>query len=165
MTVDEVVARCGEWPCRLIEITGGEPLIQAACSGLAATLLEKGYQVLIETSGALPIQTLPRAVIKIMDLKCPGSGSCDENYWANIDALTNHDEVKFVIGDRGDYEWSCDTLRRHDLINRCAHVLFAPVHGVMDPVVLGQWILDDGLKVRLQLPLHKYLWPADRRGV
>jgi len=165
MTIDEILARCGEWPCRLVEITGGEPLMQTACSDLAAALLEKGYQVLIETSGALPIQTLPRGVIKIMDLKCPGSGSCEENYWANIDALPSRDEVKFVISDRGDYEWSRDTVYRHDLITRCAHVLFTPVYGVMEPAELAVWILDDGLKVRMQLPLHKYIWPPDRRGV
>ena len=165
MTVGEIVERCGAWPFRLVEITGGEPLQQEHCPALAACLLERGYTVLCETSGTLPISRLTDAVIKIMDLKCPGSGVCDKNDWSNIEALSSRDEVKFVMGDRRDYEWSRDVTGRYNLAERCNAVLFAPVFGQIEPHRLAEWILADGLNVRLQLQVHKYIWPPDQRGV
>lgn len=165
MTVDEIVARCAALGCRLVEITGGEPLLQAHCPALAARLLEQGFTVLCETSGTRPIAALPAGVIKIMDLKCPGSGACDKNDWSNIDALSSQDEVKFVIGDRQDYEWSRETVRRYTLAKRCKAVLFSPVFRRLEPQRLAEWILEDGLEVRLQLQVHKYIWSPDQRGV
>ena len=165
MSIAAIVERCAQWPCRLVEITGGEPLLQEACPALAGRLLDAGYTVLVETSGALPIQALPPAAIRIMDLKCPGSGMADHNDWANVDALTKRDEVKFVIGDRGDYEWSKDAVERLDLTRRCHAVLFSAAGGALAPRDLAGWILGDGLDVRFQLQIHKYIWPPDQRGV
>lgn len=165
LCLEEVFARCEALGGRLAEITGGEPLLQPNCPALAAGLIERGFTVLCETSGTRPISVLPEAAIKIMDLKCPGSGVCEKNDWSNIDALSPRDEVKFVIGNRADYEWSRETVRRYTLARRCNAVLFAPVFGGLEARLLAEWILEDGLEVRLQLQLHKYIWPPDRRGV
>ena len=165
MSLGAIAAQCAQWPWRLVEVTGGEPLLQPACSDLVALLLECGYTVLVETSGTLPVAHLPVAAVKVMDIKCPSSGFSDANDWSNIAALTERDEVKFVIGDREDYEWSRGVVREHDLPSRCKAVLFAPVFDVMAPHTLCEWILEDGLEVRFQLALHKYVWPPGRRGV
>lgn len=163
--IAEIVAKCEELACPLVEITGGEPLQQKHCGALAACLLEQGFTVLCETSGALPIDSLPDDVIKIMDLKCPGSGECERNDWSNIARLAPRDEVKFVIADRRDYEWSRETVRKHDLPSRCNAVLFSPVFGSIDPKDLVEWILEDKLDVRFQLQLHKFVWPPNQKGV
>ena len=160
-----ILAKCDELACPLAEITGGEPLLQEACRDLAARLLEQGRTVLCETSGTVPIGVLPDGVIRIMDLKCPSSGVCDKNDWANIAALNRRDEVKFVIADRADYEWSRALIRKHALPERCGQVLLAPVFGEIEPRALTEWMLEDGLDARLQLQLHKYIWPPDERGV
>jgi len=165
MTIAEILGKCDELVCPLVQITGGEPLLQKECSTLAKRLLERGKTVLCETSGALPIDVLPAGVIKIMDIKCPASGECDKNDWSNIDRLSARDEVKFVIADRGDYEWSRDIVARYDLASRCNAVLFSPVFSDMDGRRLAEWILEDGLQVRLQLQLHKLIWGADAKGV
>lgn len=165
MTIRDVLAECARLDCRLVELTGGEPLAQRNIVPLSACLLEDGYTVLIETSGSLPIDVLPAEVIKIMDLKCPGSGEVDRNYWPNIEALSARDEVKFVIADRNDYEWSRDVTQRYGLSHRCNAVLFSPVFGCVDAQDLVQWILDDGLDVRFQLQMHKFIWPPEQRGV
>ncbi len=165
MTVAEVLEECGGLGCGLVEITGGEPLLQKGCPVLAQALLEGGYTVLCETSGALPIAALPAGVIKIMDLKCPGSGECGKNDWSNIEALGPRDEVKFVIAGRADYEWSREVARKHALVDRCHAVLFAPVFGSVEPRDLASWILEDGLDVRLQLQLHKFIWGPEQKGV
>ena len=165
VSIGEILAKCSEMDCSLVEITGGEPLVQPECIGLAAALLDAGYTVLVETSGTLPIGELPAGTIKIMDLKCPGSGECDKNDWSNIDALSAQDEVKFVIADRGDYEWSRQIVRTYALPGRCKAVLFSPVFGALEPVQLVQWILEDGLDVRFQLQLHKLIWPPEQKGV
>ena len=163
--IGEILGKCEELGCSLVEITGGEPLVQENCPTLAACLLEQGMTVLCETGGSLPITVLPDKVIRIMDLKCPGSGECDKNDWSNIDALTPRDEVKFVIADRADYEWSRDVVEEYDLPARCNQVLFAPVFGAIGPRQLVKWILEDGLEVRFQLQLHKLIFPPDQRGV
>lgn len=165
VSIGEIVAKCAALDCPLVEITGGEPLLQEHCGTLAQCLLDGGMTVLCETSGALPLSRLPNAVIKIMDLKCPGSGECEKNDWANIALLSPRDEVKFVIADRRDYEWSRETLRRHDLASRCKAALFSPVFGSLEPRALVEWILEDKLAVRFQLQLHKFVWPPDQKGV
>ena len=165
VSIGEILQKCGEMNCRLVEITGGEPLVQPECVDLAQALLEDGYTVLVETSGTLPIRVLPAEAIKIMDLKCPDSGECDKNDWSNIDALSAQDEVKFVIASRGDYEWSREIVQTYALPGRCNAVLFSPVFGAVEPVQLVQWILEDGLDVRFQLQLHKLIWPPDQKGV
>lgn len=150
----------------LVEITGGEPLAQPGCAPLADLLLAQGLTVLIETSGSLPIDVLPDAAIRIMDLKCPGSGEVAKNHWPNLDYLVrDRDEVKFVIADRTDYEWSRDVVRRYTLADRCKAILFSPVHGAVEAKALAGWILEDRLPVRFQLQLHKFIWPPDQRGV
>ncbi|MDZ4861143.1 MAG: radical SAM protein [Candidatus Hydrogenedentes bacterium] len=165
MTVGEVVDACNVLDCKLVEITGGEPLLQKHCGALAQSLLDAGYTVLCETSGALPIDRLPAEVIKIMDLKCPGSGEVEQNDWTNIDRLSARDEVKFVIADRADYDWARDVVREYRLSERCHEVLFSPVFGSIDPKALVEWILEDILPVRFQLQLHKFVWPPDQKGV
>lgn len=164
-TVGTVLEKVAELGVPLVELTGGEPLLHKACPTLAECLLERGYTVLCETSGALPIERLPRDVIKIMDLKCPGSGESERNDWSNIGALSGCDEVKFVIADRADYEWSRDVVRRHDLPKRCRAVLFSSAFGQASPREIVEWILEDGLEVRFQLQMHKYIWPPDQKGV
>lgn len=165
MTIEDIVAQCEELGGPLVEITGGEPLVQKECPRLAKALQDRGCTVLVETSGTLPIGVLPDGVIRIMDLKCPGSGESDKNDWRNVGALNKKDEVKFVIADRCDYEWSRRVVRDHDLSNRCNAVLFSPVHGEVDPQHLVQWVLEDALPVRVQLQLHKFIWPPEARGV
>ncbi len=165
VSIAEIVGQCREMHCDLVEITGGEPLVQPACKDLAQALLDVGLTVLIETSGSLPIDVLPGPVVKIMDLKCPDSGECEKNHWPNIDALSARDEVKFVIASRRDYEWARDTTRKHDLGSKCNAVLFSPVFGRIAPADLVRWILEDDLEVRFQLQLHKFIWPPDERGV
>lgn len=164
MTLEEILARVEAFCTPLVEITGGEPLAQAECPRLASELLMRGKTVLCETSGALPIDILPEGVIRIMDLKCPGSGESQRNDWDNIFKLTRTDEVKFVIADREDFAWARETLRKYDLQNRCRAVLFSPAWGMLDPAQLAEWMLKDDVPARLQLPLHKILWPDITRG-
>lgn len=163
--IDEVVDEALAYACPLVEITGGEPLAQKGCGPLAQALVDADCTVLCETSGALPIDRLPEGVIRIMDLKCPGSGEEARNDWGNIDRLGPADEVKFVIADRADYEWSREVVTRYTLSSRCRSVLFSPVFGAAPPRDLVAWILEDGLPVRFQLQLHKFVWPPDQKGV
>lgn len=165
LTVDEVLEQVGKCGCRMVEITGGEPLLQPDVYPLMDRLLQDGFIVLLETGGHRSIANVPAGVIRIMDLKCPGSGESEKNCWPNLDLLTKRDEVKFVIRDRVDYEFAREVLRTRDLAARCGAVLFSPVHGVLAPKDLAAWILEDRLPVRLQLQAHKYIWGADARGV
>jgi 7-carboxy-7-deazaguanine synthase len=128
-------------------------------------LLESGRTVLLETGGHRPIARVPAAVIKIIDVKCPGSGEADKNDWSNLNALAAHDEVKFVVKDRADYEFARDVILRHGLSSRCAAVLMSPVHDELHPRLLSEWMLADALPARLQLQLHKFVWPVGTRGV
>ena len=163
-SVDDVVREIERHPCRRVLVTGGEPLAQPAAFALVARLLDDGWEVLVETSGHIPIDALDRRAVTILDVKAPGSGETHRMEWRNLDRLARGDEVKFVLADRADYEWSRALVREKRLAERCV-VLFSPVHGVLDPGDLGRWILDDGLDVRLQVQLHKYLWPGVERGV
>lgn len=166
LSIREILDRVAVLDTTLVEITGGEPLAQKGCGALAELLIERGCTVLVETSGALPIDLLPEAAIKIMDLKCPDSGECNKNDWANIERLSvDRDEVKFVIASRHDYEWARGAVLEHCLETRCKCVLFSPVFGAVDPRDLAAWILEDGLPVRFQLQLHKFIWPPDAKGV
>jgi 7-carboxy-7-deazaguanine synthase len=128
-------------------------------------LLAEGHEVLLETGGHRSIAEVPGGVARILDVKCPGSGEAAKNYWPNLNLLTMRDEVKFVIRDRADYDYAKDVVERHALRGRCGAVLFSPVHGLLDPKELAQWILADRLAVRLQLQAHKYIWGPDTRGV
>ena len=165
VSVDDLVREVERHDCPLVEITGGEPLLQEDVYPLMDCLLADGKTVLIETGGHLSVERIPAAVVKVMDIKCPGSGEADRADWKNLDRLRGQDQVKFVIRDRVDYEYARDVLRRHDLARRCAATLFSPVHGVLDPKQLAVWVLDDGLPVRVQLQLHKYIWGSEARGV
>ena len=165
MSVDEVVAAVEDHGCPLVEITGGEPLLQEDVYPLMDRLLAAGRMVMLETGGHRPIARVPAAVLKIVDIKCPGSGEADRNDWSNLDRLAPHDEVKFVIQDRGDYEFARDVIARHRLTSGAAAILLSPVHGVLDPRALSEWMLADRLPVRLQLQLHKYIWTPTTRGV
>jgi 7-carboxy-7-deazaguanine synthase len=165
MSVDEVVGDVDAFGCSVVEITGGEPLLQADVYPLMQRLLDRGHTVLLETGGHRSIAKVPAEVIRIVDVKCPGSGEADKNDWSNLDLLTEHDEVKFVVKDRLDYEFAREVIARHALANRCAAMLLSPVHGVLPPKDLAAWILADRLPVRLQLQAHKYIWSPDARGV
>ena len=164
-SVEDVVAQVAAYGCNLVEITGGEPLLQRDVYPLMQSLLGRGHEVMIETGGHLSVADVPAAVVRIIDVKCPGSGQAERNYWPNLDALRARDEVKFVIRDRVDYEYAKEVVSRYELPTRVAAVLFSPVHGAMPPAELAAWILTDKLPVRLQLQSHKYIWGADVRGV
>jgi 7-carboxy-7-deazaguanine synthase len=164
-SVDEVVAEVDRYDCPLVEITGGEPLLQPEVYPLMERLLANGRTVMLETGGHRPIVHVPRAVVKIVDVKCPGSGEAGKTEWRNLDALAPHDEVKFVVNDRADYEFAREVIDRYALPSRCAAVLLSPVHGVLEARLLSQWMLEDRLSARLQLQLHKFIWPPDTRGV
>jgi 7-carboxy-7-deazaguanine synthase len=161
---DEVLSQVESFPCTLVELTGGEPLSQPAAFPFITQLLDSGREVLVETSGHVLLAGLDPRAVAIMDIKAPGSGETHRMEWRNLDLLKPIDEVKFVIADRRDYEWSRDLVREKTLVARCP-VLFSPVHGLLDPGELARWILTDGLPVRLQVQLHKYLWPGVERGV
>lgn len=148
----------------LVEITGGEPLLQAEVYDLMDALLAKNYEVLLETGGGVSVAKVPERVIKILDVKCPGSGEVAKNLWDNLDHLHPHDEVKFVLADRADYEWSRDVLQRRD-IHKKAQVLFSPVYDTLGLKELAAWVLDDNLPVRVQTQLHKIIWGKDAIGV
>jgi 7-carboxy-7-deazaguanine synthase len=163
--VDDVVAQVESWGCRLVEITGGEPLLQPDVYPLMDRLLERGFQVLLETGGHVSLDRVPDRVVRIMDVKCPGSGEAGKTAWANLERLTSRDEVKFVIADRRDYDYAKDVVLRHDLASRVADVLFSPAHGILPPTELAAWLLADRLPARLQLQVHKYIWGPTTRGV
>jgi len=164
MTLDEVLARVQGYRCRLAEITGGEPLHQQEAFLLIERLCSEGYEVLIETSGAIDIAPVDKRAHVILDVKCPGSGMVERIHWDNLNQLTEKDEVKFVIKDRADYEWAGSIVTQYGLEKRCT-VLFGPVFGELEPRRLAEWILADRLPVRLQVQLHKYIWDPDMKGV
>jgi 7-carboxy-7-deazaguanine synthase len=162
MALDEIVAKVGEYAPRLVTVTGGEPLAQPACRELMQRLCDCGYDVSLETSGAFDVGGIDPRVSIVMDLKAPGSGEASKNRYENIALLARKDQVKFVLADRADYEWSRARLAEFRLDQRC-EVLFSPVHGRLSPTELAEWILADRLPVRMQIQLHKYLW-QDARG-
>jgi 7-carboxy-7-deazaguanine synthase len=165
MSVDDVVAAVDATACPLVEITGGEPLLQDEVYPLMAALLSAGRTVLLETGGHISLERVPDGVVKIVDVKCPQSGESRRNHWPNLERLGPRDEVKFVIQDQADYEFARGIVRAHGLAERCGAVHFSPVHGVLAPRELAAWILADRLPVRVQLQVHKYIWDATTRGV
>jgi 7-carboxy-7-deazaguanine synthase len=164
-SLDEVVGEVDRFGCSLVEVTGGEPLLQEDVYPLMQTLLASGKTVLLETGGHRSIERVPAEVITILDVKCPGSGEAERNDWSNLERLRAHDEVKFVVKDRADYEFARDVIARHELVGRAAAIHLSPVHGVLDPKTLSEWVLTDRLPVRVQLQLHKYIWSPTTRGV
>ncbi len=166
MTLDEVMERVRSVGGKLVEITGGEPLLQDEVYPLMECLLGEGYKVMLETSGERPIERVPREVVKIVDVKCPDSGEPDTFAMKNLEHLAPHDQIKFVIASRRDYEFARDFTRAHNLAERTAAVLFSPVHDQVDLRQMAQWILDDRLEnIRFGYQLHKIIWGAEARGV
>ncbi len=165
MSIDDVVEAVEQHSCSVVEITGGEPLLQDDVYPLMERLLAAGHTVMLETGGHRPIDRVPAAVVKVVDVKCPASGEADKNHWKNLERLAPHDEVKFVVQDRADYEFARDVIARHDLPSRAAAILMSPVHGVLDPRTLSEWMLADHLPARLQVQLHKFIWAPGTRGV
>jgi len=165
MSVDDVLAAVKPLGCDVVELTGGEPLLQTDAIPLMARLLDAGYRVLLETGGHVPIDEVPDAVVAIVDVKCPGSGEAQRMHWPNLDQLSAHDEVKFVIADRADFDYASDVAARHNLAARTAAVLFSPVHGVLAPDELARWMIAARTPARLQIQTHKYIWDKDARGV
>ena len=164
-SLDDVIAEVEGYQCPLVEITGGEPLLQEEVYPLMERLLALGHTVMIETGGHRSIARVPQAVLKIVDVKCPGSGESHRNHWENLSLLGPGDEVKFVLKDRADYEFARDVIARHGLQGKAGAILLSPVHGVLDPRLLAEWVLADRLQVRVQLQLHKFIWSPETRGV
>ena len=163
-SIDDILDTVRSYGCRLVEVTGGEPLAQPDTATLLRRLCEEGFTVLLETSGAIDTAIVPPSVRIILDVKCPGSGMTERMHWPNVERLRPQDEAKFVIRDRSDYEWAKTILARFHLTD-CCPVLFSPVFGALDPRRLAEWLLTDRLSIRLQLQLHKHIWTPDMRGV
>ena len=164
MTSDEILAAVEPYRCKLVEVTGGEPLMQEGARELLSVLCDHGYETLLETGGSLDISTVDPRMRRIVDFKCPSSGMVKKNLWANVRHLTPTDEVKFVIGNKEDFEWSAEMIRQHEIDTRCP-VLMSVVFGVLSPLDLAEWILESRLNVRFQLQMHKYIWEPATRGV
>jgi len=163
--LDKVLEQVDQFDCPLVEVTGGEPLLQEDVYPLMQGLLDRGRTVLLETGGHRSTARVPEQVVTILDVKCPGSGEAEKMDWSNLDRLRPHDEVKFVVKDRADYEYARDVIARRNLAARAAAIHVSPVHGVMNPRTLSEWVLQDHLPVRVQLQLHKYIWDPATRGV
>lgn len=157
MNIDDIVAEVASHKTHYVTVTGGEPLAQKACPELLARLCDAGFEVSLETCGALDVSTVDPRVVKVMDLKTPGSGEVSKNHWQNVELLTSQDQLKFVLCDRADYDWAKQVMDQHQLAARC-EILLSPSYGELDPQHLAQWILQDKLPVRFQLQLHKILW-------
>jgi 7-carboxy-7-deazaguanine synthase len=165
MAIPEILQAMSAYPTRLVLLTGGEPMLQESIHELIGKLLEKEYTVLLETGGQVPLANVDPRVHKIMDFKCPSSGMESHNDYGNVKYLTQNDEVKFVIGDRQDFDWACGIVRRYEIASRTGSVIFSPVFYKISNAELAGWVLDCGLKVRMQLQLHKIIWPDKERGV
>jgi len=163
MTLDQILQKVETYGCELVEVTGGEPLLQSEVYDLTTRLADAGHTVLIETGGHRDISKLDPRVTRIMDLKCPASGECERNLWSNLEHLRAIDEVKFVIADRADYEWTLATIREHRLEDRVG-LLISTAFGMIEPNEVVGWLLEDKLRARFQLQLHKYIWPPADRG-
>jgi 7-carboxy-7-deazaguanine synthase len=164
MSIEEIIQEISKYDCDLVEVTGGEPLVQMESLDLMKQLCDKGYSVMLETGGSLPIINIDKRVKIIIDFKCPTSKMMKKNDYNNINFLKPIDEVKFVIGNREDYEWTKNLIKKYDLTSKC-EILFSTVFGSLENRELVEWILKDNLKVRFQTQLHKYIWEPDRKGV
>jgi len=153
-----------EYPCKLVEVTGGEPLFQKNCIELLERLIKEKYEVLLETSGSLSIEDVPKKVINIIDFKCPSSKMAKKNLWDNIRYIKKRDEIKFVIADKEDYSWTKEKIAKYNLTKKCI-VLISPVYKKIEPKKIVDWILKDNLNVRFQIQLHKEIWDSEKKGV
>lgn len=163
-SIDSVIDEVKKYNCNLVEVTGGEPLVQNESLELMKKLCDAGFEVMLETGGSLPIEPVDKRVQIILDLKCPSSGMLKKNIYENVDHLKPVDEVKFVIGTREDYEWSKEQVEKYKLNDKCP-VLFSVVFGELELLTLVNWILEDKLDVRFQLQMHKFIWKPDKKGV
>ena len=164
-SIDEVLAEVDQLDCSLVELTGGEPLLQDEVYPLMQSLVDRGRTVLLETGGHRSTVRVPEAVVTILDVKCPGSGESHRNEWSNLERLRPHDEVKFVVKDRQDYEFAREVMAKFQIADRVSAIHLSPVHGVLDLRSLSEWVLEDRLPARVQAQLHKYIWDPATRGV
>lgn len=163
-SIEEIINEVKKFNCKLVEVTGGEPLVQKECRDLMKRLCDEGFDVMLETGGSLPIKDIDERVLIIMDLKCPSSKMEMKNLYENINFLKPKDELKFVIGNREDYAWSKELISKYDLKDK-SEILFSVVFGELEPVSLVNWIIEDKLDVRYQLQMHKYIWHPETKGV
>ena len=163
MSIEDIFKKVDSYGCKLVEITGGEPLLQKESIILMKEFLKNKYTVMLETGGSLPITDVPKEVIKIIDFKCPSSKMDHKNDWKILKDIAEHDEIKFVIGDENDYNWTKEKIKEHKINDRT--ILFSPVHDKLESKILSKWILNDKLNVRFQVQLHKYIWSPETRGV
>ena len=164
MTISEILEKIKSYDCELVEVTGGEPLFQKGCKPLINELIYSGYQVMLETGGSLSLKGIPKEVKKIVDFKCPSSLMEKKNLWSILDDISTNDEIKFVIGDKIDFNWSIGKIREFNLEDKC-EILFSCVYGQLDYQTLVKWILESKVNVRYQIQLHKHIWPKESRGV
>lgn len=164
MEITHIMNEIKQWNCNLVEVTGGEPLFQDKCINLLNELIDSNYEVMLETGGSLSISNVPYKVIKIVDFKCPSSAMVKKNLWSIVDDLQSHDEVKFVIGNREDFDWAKDKITKYSLDKICT-LLFSPTFGEIDPQQIVEWILADNLPVRMQMQMHKMIWSPEEKGV
>ena len=164
MEIAHIMSEIQQWDCNLVEVTGGEPLFQEECIDLLHELINSNYEVMLETGGSLSISDVPKKVIKIVDFKCPSSKMEKKNLWSIVDDLQGHDEVKFVIGNREDFDWAKDKITGYSLDKICT-LLFSPTFGEIDPQLIVEWILADNLPVRMQMQMHKMIWSPEEKGV
>ena len=162
--IPEIIAEIKQWNCYLVEVTGGEPLFQDECIDLLNELTNQNYEVLLETGGSLSISDVPKEIVRIVDFKCPSSGMAKKNLWSIVNDLQPHDEVKFVIGDREDFDWAKEMLNKYSLNEKCS-ILFSPTFGKIDPSLIVEWILEGDIPVRMQLQMHKHIWESEGKGV
>ena len=162
--IPEIMAEIKQWNCNLVEVTGGEPLFQDECVHLLNELTHQNYEVLLETGGSLSISDVPIEIVRIVDFKCPSSGMEKKNLWSIVNDLQPHDEVKFVIGDREDFDWAKEMLNKYSLNEKCS-ILFSPTFGKIDPSLIVEWILEGDIPVRMQLQMHKHIWESEGKGV
>ncbi len=164
MEITDIMSEIKQWDCNLVEVTGGEPLFQEECIDLLNELVNSNYEVMLETGGSLSISDVPKKVVKIVDFKCPSSGMVKKNLWSIVDDLQANDEVKFVIGNREDFDWAKDRITEYSLDKICT-LLFSPTFGEIDPQQIVEWILAENLPVRMQLQMHKMIWSPEEKGV
>ena len=164
MEITHIMNEIKQWDCNLVEVTGGEPLFQDKCINLLNELVNSNYEVMLETGGSLSISDVPKKVIKIVDFKCPSSAMEKKNLWSIVEDLQPHDEVKFVIGNREDFDWARDRITEYSLDKICT-LLFSPTFEKIDPQLMVEWILAENLPVRMQMQMHKMIWSPDKQGV
>lgn len=164
MSIEEIISEVKRYKCNLVEVTGGEPLMQEDVFVLMSRLCNEGFDVMLETGGSISIKEVEKRVMIVMDLKCPSSNMLKKNLYSNIDYLKRNDEIKFVIGSKEDYDWAKAIIKTYGLVNKC-DILFSVVYGELEPVKLVNWILEDKLKVRYQLQMHKVIWHPETKGV